>query len=47
MDRLREHVFEPYPELLVFLTVAVGFQIGRIRYKTFAVGAVTAASSPD
>ncbi|MFF3013986.1 aspartate-alanine antiporter [Streptomyces sp. NPDC057939] len=41
MDWLRQHVFEPYPELLVFLTVAVGFQIGRIRYKTFAVGAVT------
>ncbi|MDX2395121.1 MULTISPECIES: hypothetical protein [unclassified Streptomyces] len=40
MDRLRQHVFEPYPELLVFLTVAVGFQIGRIRYKTFAVGAL-------
>ncbi|MFD7032216.1 aspartate:alanine exchanger family transporter [Streptomyces sp. NPDC059917] len=41
MDWLRAHVFEPYPELLVFLTVAVGFQIGRIRYRTFAVGAVT------
>ncbi|MEV7416786.1 TrkA C-terminal domain-containing protein [Streptomyces sp. NPDC089919] len=41
MDWLREHVFAPYPELLVFLTVAVGFLIGRIRYRGFTVGAVT------
>ncbi|MFJ6934801.1 aspartate:alanine exchanger family transporter [Streptomyces sp. NPDC101132] len=41
VDWLREHVFAPYPELLIFLTVAVGFLIGRVRYKTFAVGAVT------
>ncbi|MEZ0113653.1 putative transport protein [Catenulispora sp. EB89] len=34
-------VFKPYPELLVLLTIATGFLIGRIHYKTIAVGSVT------
>ncbi|SEL98100.1 aspartate:alanine exchanger family transporter [Streptacidiphilus jiangxiensis] len=41
MDWLRTHLFQPYPELLVFLTVALGFLLGRIRIRGFAVGAVT------
>ncbi|GAA2021765.1 aspartate-alanine antiporter [Catenulispora yoronensis] len=34
-------IFKPYPELLVFLTIATGFLIGRIHYRTIAVGSVT------
>ncbi|MEY9877227.1 putative transport protein [Streptacidiphilus sp. MAP12-33] len=41
MDWLRSNLFQPYPELLVFLTVAVGFLLGRVRIRGFSVGAVT------
>ncbi|MFJ8012092.1 aspartate:alanine exchanger family transporter [Streptomyces sp. NPDC096339] len=41
MEWLRDNVFRPYPELLVFLTIAVGFLLGRLRYRTFTLGAVT------
>lgn len=41
MDYLKDNIFKPYPELLVFLTVAFGFLLGRIRYKSIALGAVT------
>ncbi|MFE5325451.1 aspartate:alanine exchanger family transporter [Embleya sp. NPDC056575] len=41
MGWLKDEIFKPYPELLVFLTVAFGFLLGKIRYKTIAVGAVT------
>ncbi|AWZ18571.1 aspartate-alanine antiporter [Streptomyces sp. ICC1] len=40
-DWLRTEIFRPYPELLIFLTIAVGFLLGRIRYKSIALGAVT------
>ncbi|MEU8758748.1 aspartate-alanine antiporter [Streptomyces sp. NPDC048659] len=33
--------FEQYPELLVFLTLAVGFLIGKVHWKTIALGSVT------
>ncbi|MGW6707016.1 aspartate:alanine exchanger family transporter [Streptomyces sp. NPDC054956] len=38
---LRTEIFRPYPELLIFLTIAVGFLLGRLRYKSIALGAVT------
>ncbi|MER5487041.1 aspartate-alanine antiporter [Streptomyces sp. NPDC002812] len=41
MDWLRDEIFRPYPELLIFLTIAVGFLLGRLRYKSIALGAVT------
>ncbi|OLF08062.1 aspartate-alanine antiporter [Actinophytocola xinjiangensis] len=41
MGFLRDNIFKPYPELLVFLTVAVGFLVGRLRYRSIALGAVT------
>ncbi|MFI6985299.1 aspartate:alanine exchanger family transporter [Embleya sp. NPDC050154] len=41
MDWLKDEIFKPYPELLVFLTVAFGFLLGKIRYKTLALGSVT------
>ncbi|MBL7137957.1 MAG: aspartate-alanine antiporter [Bacteroidales bacterium] len=33
--------FREHPELAVFLTIAVGFFIGRFKYKTFSLGTVT------
>lgn len=41
MGFLKAEVFNPYPELLVFLTVAVGFLLGRIRWRSIALGSVT------
>ncbi|WP_030210286.1 aspartate-alanine antiporter [Streptomyces bikiniensis] len=41
IDFLNRNVFQPHPELLVFLTVALGFLFGRLRYRTLALGAVT------
>ncbi|MHC3819360.1 aspartate-alanine antiporter [Streptomyces sp. NBC_00341] len=41
IDFLNRNIFTPHPELLVFLVVAFGFLIGRIRYKAIALGAVT------
>ncbi|MFD9458979.1 aspartate-alanine antiporter [Streptomyces sp. NPDC059985] len=41
IDFLNRNVFQPHPELLVFLTVAVGFLAGKLRYKAIALGAVT------
>ncbi|MEU6375638.1 aspartate-alanine antiporter [Streptomyces sp. NPDC046909] len=41
IDFLNRNIFQPHPELLVFITVAFGFLVGRIRYKAIALGAVT------
>lgn len=41
MNFLKEEIFKPYPELLVFLTVSFGFLLGRIRHRAIALGAVT------
>ncbi|WP_299527744.1 aspartate-alanine antiporter [uncultured Streptomyces sp.] len=41
IDFLNRNVFQPHPELLVFLVVALGFLVGKIRYRTIALGAVT------
>ncbi|MEU3604285.1 aspartate-alanine antiporter [Streptomyces sp. NPDC035033] len=41
IDFLNRNIFQPHPELLVFLTVALGFLFGKLRYKAIALGAVT------
>ncbi|MFH9955552.1 aspartate-alanine antiporter [Streptomyces roseolus] len=41
IDFLNRNVFQPHPELLVFLTVALGFLFGKLRYRAIALGAVT------
>ncbi|MFJ7279361.1 aspartate-alanine antiporter [Kitasatospora sp. NPDC098663] len=41
IDFLVRNIFKPHPELLVFVVVALGFLIGKIHYKTIALGAVT------
>ncbi|WP_441249130.1 aspartate-alanine antiporter [Kitasatospora sp. McL0602] len=41
MDWITSHVFKPYPELLIFLTIAIGFLVGKVRYKAIGLGAVT------
>ncbi len=41
MHWITAHVFKPYPELLIFLSIAIGFLIGKIRYKAIGLGAVT------
>ncbi|MFJ6519061.1 aspartate-alanine antiporter [Streptomyces filamentosus] len=41
IDFLDRNVFQPHPELLVFITVALGFLFGKLRYKAIALGAVT------
>ncbi|MFI0239041.1 aspartate-alanine antiporter [Streptomyces sp. NPDC016845] len=41
IDFLNRNIFQPHPELLVFITVAIGFLFGKIRYKAIALGAVT------
>lgn len=38
---LTDHIFKPYPELLIFLTVAIGFLIGKLHWKAIGLGAVT------
>ena len=37
LDILRE-----YPAITIFLTVGIGFFVGKLRYKTFSLGSVTA-----
>src|ERR1043165_7303105 len=41
MNFLTDEIFKPYPELLVFLTVAFGFLLGKIRHRAIALGSVT------
>ncbi|MET9672890.1 aspartate-alanine antiporter [Streptomyces sp. NPDC006482] len=41
IDFLNRNVFQPHPELLIFITVALGFLFGKLRYKAIALGAVT------
>ncbi|MEV3857041.1 aspartate-alanine antiporter [Streptomyces sp. NPDC050095] len=41
IDFLNRNIFQPHPELLVFITVAFGFLAGKLRYKAIALGAVT------
>ncbi|MFD8972533.1 MULTISPECIES: aspartate-alanine antiporter [unclassified Streptomyces] len=41
IDFLNRNIFQPHPELLVFITVALGFLFGKLRYKAIALGAVT------
>ncbi|MGW3929733.1 aspartate-alanine antiporter [Streptomyces microflavus] len=41
IDFLNRNIFQPHPELLVFLVIALGFLLGKIRYRTIALGAVT------
>ncbi|GGV31991.1 putative transporter [Streptomyces longisporoflavus] len=41
IDFLNRNIFQPHPELLVFITVAIGFLFGKLRYKAIALGAVT------
>ncbi|MFI5868467.1 aspartate-alanine antiporter [Streptomyces sp. NPDC051546] len=41
IDFLNRNIFQPHPELLVFLTVALGFLVGKIRWKAIALGSVT------
>ncbi|MFC1419170.1 aspartate-alanine antiporter [Streptacidiphilus cavernicola] len=38
---LTDHIFKPYPELLIFLTVALGFLVGRLHWKAIGLGSVT------
>ncbi|MCX4969525.1 aspartate-alanine antiporter [Streptomyces sp. NBC_00654] len=41
IDFLNRNIFHPHPELLVFIVIALGFLLGKIRYKAIALGAVT------
>ncbi|MER7758491.1 aspartate-alanine antiporter [Streptomyces sp. NPDC097619] len=41
IDFLNRNIFQPHPELLVFLTVAIGFLFGKLRWKAIGLGAVT------
>ncbi|MEU2231206.1 aspartate-alanine antiporter [Streptomyces vietnamensis] len=41
IDFLNRNIFHPHPELLIFITVALGFLFGKLRYKAIALGAVT------
>ncbi|MFI8435830.1 aspartate-alanine antiporter [Streptomyces sp. NPDC079020] len=41
IDFLNRNIFQPHPELLVFLVIALGFLLGKVRYKAIALGAVT------
>ncbi|MFZ4274582.1 aspartate-alanine antiporter [Streptomyces arboris] len=38
---LNRNIFQPHPELLVFLVIALGFLLGKVRYRAIALGAVT------
>ena len=38
---LTDHIFKPYPELLIFITVAIGFLVGKLQWKSIGLGAVT------
>ena len=33
--------FREYPSLAIFLTIGVGFWIGKLKYKSFSLGTVT------
>lgn len=35
------HLFREYPSLAIFLTIGVGFWIGKLKYKSFSLGTVT------
>lgn len=35
------HLFREYPSLAVFLTIGIGFWIGKLKYKSFSLGTVT------
>ncbi|MFD6986068.1 aspartate-alanine antiporter, partial [Streptomyces sp. NPDC059956] len=41
IDFLNRNIFQPHPELLVFITVALGFLVGKLRWKAIGLGAVT------
>ncbi|MBD0841523.1 MULTISPECIES: aspartate-alanine antiporter [unclassified Streptomyces] len=41
IDFLNRNIFQPHPELLVFIAVAFGFLVGKVRYKAIALGSVT------
>ncbi|MEU8762058.1 aspartate-alanine antiporter [Streptomyces sp. NPDC048659] len=41
IDFLNRNIFQPHPELLIFITVALGFLFGKLRYRAIALGAVT------
>ncbi|MEW1758335.1 aspartate-alanine antiporter [Streptomyces cyaneofuscatus] len=41
IDFLNRNIFHPHPELLVFLVIALGFLLGKVRYRAIALGAVT------
>lgn len=41
VDFLNRNIFQPHPELLVFVVIALGFLLGKVRYKAIALGAVT------
>ncbi|RCH66642.1 aspartate-alanine antiporter [Streptomyces sp. SDr-06] len=41
IDFLNRNIFHPHPELLVFVTVALGFLLGKLRFKAIGLGAVT------
>ncbi|MEV6261437.1 aspartate-alanine antiporter [Streptomyces sp. NPDC051784] len=41
IDFLNRNIFQPHPELLVFVVIALGFLLGKVRYRTIALGAVT------
>lgn len=41
IDFLDRNIFQPHPELLVFITVALGFLFGKLRWKAIGLGAVT------
>ncbi|MFD9422649.1 MULTISPECIES: aspartate-alanine antiporter [unclassified Streptomyces] len=41
IDFLNRNIFQPHPELLVFVVIALGFLLGKVRYKAIALGAVT------
>ncbi|MFC8226747.1 aspartate-alanine antiporter [Streptomyces sp. NPDC057287] len=41
VDFLNRNIFQPHPELLVFVVIALGFLLGKVRYRTIALGAVT------
>ena len=35
------NLFREYPSLAIFLTIGVGFWIGKLKYKSFSLGTVT------
>ncbi|MFE2057375.1 aspartate-alanine antiporter [Streptomyces sp. NPDC056465] len=41
VDFLNRNIFQPHPELLVFVVIALGFLLGKVRYRAIALGAVT------